>query len=153
ASGPWNTAGVGNLDNRTVAITATLFAANPGTGLERLNRTDAQWLQATGRLQNGADFNVATHDVNSGTLNVAANNVGLDPSFAVGENDDNNGNAANGGTARVRIGPDIRFSNKTSGGSQLRPTVQNSRMSIGHLSMSDAIGSTKNSASRPLRAL
>src|SRR5882724_2857280 len=103
AVGEWNNAAIGNLDNRTVAITATLFVANPGTGLERLNRSDAQWLQATGRLANGADFNVVTRDVNSGTLNVASANVGLDPSFAVGENDDNNGNAADGGTAKVRI--------------------------------------------------
>jgi hypothetical protein len=153
SAGDWNTAGLGNLDNRTVAITATLMVANPGTGLERLNRSDAQWLHATGRLANGADFNMTTRDVNSGTLNVAATNVGLDSSFAVGENDDNNGNAADGGTTKVRIGPGIRFSNKTSGGSQLRPTVQNARMSIGHLSMSDAIGVTKNSVTRLLRAL
>ena len=153
AAGAWNTATIGNIDSRTVAITATLFVANPGTGLERLNRSDAQWLQATGRLANGADFNVTTRDVNSGTLNVASNNVGLDPSFTVGENDDNNGNAADGGTVKVRIGPGIRFSNKTSGGSQLRPTVQNARMAIGHLSMSDSIGSTNNGLSRPLRAL
>jgi hypothetical protein len=152
-AGPWNTAGVGNLDNKTAAITATLFVANPGTGLEKLNRTDAQFLQAVGRLPNGADFNVATRDVNSGTLNVAAVNVGLDPSFAVGENDDANGNAADGGTTQVNIGAGIRFSNKTSGGSQLRPTVQNARMSLGHLSISDSIGSTKNSISRPIRAL
>jgi hypothetical protein len=65
-AGPWNTAGINNLDNRTVAITATLFAANPGTGLERVNRTDARWLQAAGRLRNGADFNAVTRDVNSG---------------------------------------------------------------------------------------
>ena len=153
AAGDWNTAAIGNLNNSTVAITATLFVANPGTGLERLNRSDAQWLQTTGRLANGADFNVTTRDVNSGTLNVAANNVGLDPSFVVGENDDNNGNAADGGTVKVRIGSGIRFSNKTAGGAQLRPTVQNARMSIGHLSMSDAIGSTKNSVTRPIRAL
>jgi hypothetical protein len=152
-SGPWNTAGIDNLDNQTVAITATLFVANPGTGLDRINRSDAQFLQAAGRLPNGADFNAATRDVNSGTLNVAALNVGLDPSFAVGENDDGNGNAADGGTTQVNIGPGIKFSNKTSGGSGVRPTVQNARMAIGHLSISDSIGSTKNSVSRPLRAL
>lgn len=152
-AGAWNTAGVGNLDNETVAITATLFVANPGTGLDKLNRSDARFLQATGRLANGADFNVATRDVNSGTLNVAALNAGLDPSFAVGENDAGNGNAADGGTTQVSIGGGITFSNKTSGGSQLRPTIQNARMAVGHLSTSDAIGSTNNGNSRPLRAL
>jgi hypothetical protein len=147
-SGAWNTAGVDNLDNETVAITATLFVANPGSGLEKLNRNDAQFLQAAGRLANGADFNVSTRDVNSGTLNVAATNVGLDSSFAVGENDNGSGT-----TAETNIGGPLKFSNKTSGGSLLRPTVQNSRMALGHLSISDSIGSTKNSVSRPIRAL
>src|SRR5258706_1510260 len=152
-TGAWNTAGIDNLDNKTVAITATLFVANPGTGLEKLNRTDAQFLQAAGRLPNGADFNVTTRDVNSGTLNVASLNAGLDPSFSVGENDGRNGHAGDGGTAQVQIGAGIKFSNKTSGGSGLRPTIQNARMAIGHLSMSDAIASTTNATARPLRAL
>jgi hypothetical protein len=150
AAGPWNNGGLDNLDNKTVAITATVFAANPGTGLERLNRTDAQFLQATGRLANGADFNVVTRDVNSGTRNVAALNVGLDPSFAVGELD-----AGTGAAAESNIGAGIRFSNKTSGGSALRPTVQNSRMALGHLSISDYknSGGGADNGSRPLRAL
>lgn len=159
-SGAWNTAGIGNLQNTTVAITATTFAANPGTGLTKLNRTDAQFLQATGRLANGADFNVVTRDVNSGTLNVAASNVGLDPSFAVGENDAGNGNAADALTAQISIGSGIKFSGKTAGGGQLRPTVQNSRMGIGHLSISDirsgnsaGTASNANAGTRPLRAL
>ncbi|MFI5379584.1 MAG: dockerin type I domain-containing protein [Tepidisphaerales bacterium] len=153
-AGPWNTAGNGNLTNTPVAVAATLFVANPGTGLEHLNRSDAQWLQATGRLANGALFEVTTRDAYSGTLNVASNNVGLDPSYCVGVNDNGNGNdPATGGTSQVRIGPDLRFSNKTSGGSGVRPTVQNARMAVGHLVLSDAIGSTKNGVARPLRAL
>src|SRR4051812_24420200 len=153
AGNPGEHGGTNNLRNNTVAITATVFAANPGTGLERLNRTDAQFLQAAGRLANGADFNVTTRDVNSGTRNVASLNVGLDPSFAVGENDAGNGNSATGGTGQVNIGPGITFSNKTAGGGQLRPVVQNARMAIGHLGMSDAIGSANNTNSRPVRAL
>src|SRR5260221_11853816 len=108
-TGAWNIAGVDNLDNKTVAITATLFVANPGTGLEKLNRADAQFLQAAGRLGNGADFNVTTRDVNSGTLNVASLNAGLDPSFAVGENDNGNGNAADRGTTQAHIRPRINI--------------------------------------------
>ena len=82
SSGVWNTAGVGNLNSKRVAITATLFTANPGTGLTHINRTDGQWLQMTGRLKNGADFNMTTRDVGSGTRNVAALNTGIDPSWA-----------------------------------------------------------------------
>jgi len=43
---------VGGLDS------ATTFAANAGTGLSKLN-TRMSGAQTTGRLRNGADFNVA----------------------------------------------------------------------------------------------
>lgn len=157
SNGTWNTAAVDNLVNKTVAVTATVLAANPGTGLTQINKTDAQWLQVAGRLQNGADFNVAQRDVNSGTRNVFALNTGVDPTWAVGENDDGNGNTGNLiGTAaeQASIGSKLRFSGKTAGGGQLRPTIQNSRMALGPLGMSDAIGSVKNNANpNPLRAL
>jgi hypothetical protein len=155
AAGPWNSGGVNNLDNHAVAVTATLFVANPGTGLDKVNRTDAQWLETTGRFSNGAAFNMTTRDVGSGTRNVAALNTGVDPTFAVGVNDDGNGNELVAGHAAAdqsNIGPAQRFSNKTAGGGQLRPTVQNNRMAVGTLSMSDALGSVQNSAT-PLRAL
>ncbi|HMB96822.1 MAG TPA: hypothetical protein VKK61_12340, partial [Tepidisphaeraceae bacterium] len=163
ASGAWNTGGVNNLTTKTVAVTATVFTANPGTGLTQINKGDAQWLQTTGRLQNGLDFNVAQRDVNSGTRNVAALNTGVDPSWAVGEDDAGNGNndPANGGSAALgtavqqsAIGQFMKFSGKTAGGGQLRPTVQNNRMAIGPLGMSDAIGAVKNNSNaNPLRAL
>jgi hypothetical protein len=168
--GAWNTAGVGNLNSTVVAQTATVYAANPGTGLEHLNRTDAQFLLATGHLQNGAAFNVTTRDLGSGTRSVSAVNAGLDPSYAVGVNDRGNGNAADGGTTQISIGsiavtgpgaqpgvtytiPGITYSNKTSGGAGLRPTVQNSRMAVGTLGMSDFISSNGQGVSRPTRAL
>jgi hypothetical protein len=171
AAGAWNTAGVGNLVSQRVAVTATTFAANPGTGLTKLNSTDAQWLQTTGRLQNGADFNVASRDVNSGTRNVAALNTGIDPSFAVGKNDAGNGyvNLIGSGIdsqSQLQIGGSTNsagvpvsggltaplFSNKSAGG-QLRSVVQNSRMGIGTLGMSDAIGTAKNGTATPIRVL
>lgn len=155
--GPWNSAGTGNLQNVVVGNTAMLLAANPGTGLERLTKSDAQWLQTTGRLANGADFNVAARDLNSGTRVSTANNTGVDPSFAVGENDEGNGQSLLAGfdaKNQASIGPALRFSNKTSGGSQLRPTIQNNRMSLGTLSLSDGRSSTlANTGSSPLRAL
>lgn len=171
AAGAWNTAGLGNLVSNRVAVTSTTFAANPGTGLTKLNSGDAQWLQTTGRLRNGADFNVASRDVGSGTRNVAASNTGIDPSFAVGENDAGNGyvnvvgsgidaqsqlqiggatNGAGAGTPGALTGQ--LFSNKSSGG-QLRGTVQNNRMGIGTLGMADVLSSSKVGASNPLRVL
>jgi hypothetical protein len=152
AAGPWNTAGIGNLHDKSVAVAAVALVANPGTGLARVNRTDATWLHTTGRLANGADFNVVTRDTYSGTINAATNNLGLDTSWAVGENDTGNGNGVNG-LLETRIGPNIKFSGKTSGGQGVNPTVQNSRMAFGHLSISDAVPSSTNSVTRPMRVL
>lgn len=169
-AGPWNTGALNNLQSTRVAVTATLFTANPGTGLLRLNSTDAQFLQTQSRLANGAEFNMTTRDLRSGTRNVAALNTGIDPSFAVGKNDAGNSNDTTAGQSandQANIGGAQNtansgapgaisaqlFSNKTSGGGSLRPTVQNNRMAIGTLGMSDAIGSTKNGTATPLRAL
>jgi hypothetical protein len=151
--GPWNTGGLTNLNSQTTAVSATLFVANPGTGLDKLDQTDADWLQTTGRLANGATFDMTTRDVNSGTRNVAALDTGIDPSFAVGVNDDGNGNNALGATSQISIGAGLRFSEKTAGGAQLRPTVQNARMAVGELSAGDANGVFNTGDSYGLRAL
>ena len=74
----------GNLTSTALAVTATTFSANPGTGLTQINQQDAQWLQTTSRLSNGAAFNFTTRDAFSGTRNVAALNTGIDPTWAVG---------------------------------------------------------------------
>ena len=152
-TGPWNTAGLGNLTTQVVASTATTFVANPGTGLTQVNRTDAQFLETTGRLANGAAFNVTTRDVNSGTRNVSALETGIDPTYAVGVNDNGNGNATDAATNQVSIGPGLRFSNKTAGGNELRPTVQAARMAVGTLSINDGSGFTLSTSANPLRAL
>ena len=150
---PWNTAGLGNLNSQLVAVTATTFVANPGTGLTQVNRTDAQWLELQSRLANGATFNMTTRDVNSGTRNVAALETGIDPTWATGMDDSGNGNAADGGSRRISIGSGLKFSNKTAGGNELRPTVESARMAVGTLSINDANGSTFQSSPNPLRAL
>ena len=169
AAGAWNTGGVHNLDSRPVAATATFYDANPGTGLQRLNSGDAQWLSSQSRLANGAAFNMSTRDVGSGTRNVSALNVGLDPSFAVGKNDAGNSNDTTLGQnsqEQINIGGAQNtadasqtgaltaqlFSNKTAG-SALRSTIQNNRMAIGTLGLSDSVPSNTNNSSTPLRAL
>ncbi len=152
---PWVTGGLANLQTNTVGVTATTFSANPGTGLTNVNTADAQFLQLTGRLKNGATFQMSTRDVNSGTRNAAATNTGIDPSWAVGLNDSGNTlvtTVAAAADAQVQINrtvttasdgtsiPNaaIRFSGKTAGG-VLRATIQNSRMGVGTLSLPDAL--------------
>jgi len=159
-TGSWNTAGLSNLNSTPVAVTATLFVANPGTGLDKLDKSDAQWLQTTGRLANGAMFNFTTRDVNSGTRNVAALAAGIDPSWAVGVNDGGDtiytatqNNQISVGTTASGTGTlSISYSGKTSG-TYLAKTVVNSRMAVGTLGLSDYMGSSGNTAQQPLRAL
>ena len=155
-SGTWTNAsdgGIGNLNTQLTAVTATVFVANPGTGLTQVDRTDADWLETSSRLANGAGFNMTTRDVNSGTRNVAALDTGVDPTYAVGKDDNGNGNLASGAYGQASIGSSLRFSNKTAGGAQLRPTVEDNRMAVGTLSINDASGSATNAKANPIRAL
>jgi hypothetical protein len=158
--GAWNSAsngGLGNLNSQLVAVTATAFVANPGTGLTQVDRTDANWLETTGHLANGVGFNMTTRDVNSGTRDVAALDTGVDPSFAVGKNDSGNGTLLSGVNPKrfdqISIGPALRFSNKTAGGAQLRPTVENNRMAVGTLSINDAGSVDQQGQVNPVTAL
>ena len=154
-NGHTSTAGVSQLISRTVAVTATAFAANPGTGLTRIDKTDAQFLDASSRLQNGLSFNMTTRDVGSGTRNVAALSIGLDPSWAGGKNDAGNGYASNNTTTQINIGPGMTFSNKSSGGKQLLPVLINNRMSVGTIGLSDVQGNAGkgNTTNNAIRAL
>ncbi|MGD0390269.1 MAG: hypothetical protein ABSC42_15090, partial [Tepidisphaeraceae bacterium] len=157
-AGTWNNAsqgGLGNLNSQLTAITATLFVANPGTGLTQLDRTDADWMETTSRFANGAGFNMTTRDVNSGTRDVSSLDTGVDPTYSVGKDDDGNGNLSIGASGEVSIGSALRFSNKTAGGAELRPTVQSNRMSIGTLSINDAqsVAFNTGSVANPIRSL
>jgi PEP-CTERM motif len=136
-SGPWNTAGAGNITSTAFAVTAVTYSANPGTGLYRIDLGDAQWLQTTGRLQNGALFNVVARTVNTGQRAVFALNTGVDPTWAVGSNDDGNSTSSTAATAQHSIGASLRFDGKTSG-SEAATTIAVSRMAVGALSVPEA---------------
>jgi hypothetical protein len=149
-TGPWNTAGSDNISSTQIAVTAVGFTANPGTGLAHLNLSDTQWLQTTGRLQNGAVFNFVARTVDTGQRIVAALNTGIDPSWAVGTNDDGNSTSSANATAQHSIGPSLRFDGKTAG-SEAAKTVGNSRMAIGVLSLPETLQYSSGAA--PLRNL
>jgi hypothetical protein len=149
-TGPWNTAGADNITSTSFAVTAVTYSANPGTGLQRLDKGDSQWLQTTGRLQNGALFNVVARTVNTGQRVVFALNTGVDPSWAVGSNDDGNSTSSANATAQHSVGPSLRFDGKTSG-SEAAATIGAGRMAVGALSVPEASGNSSNVA--PVRAL
>jgi len=162
------------LRNESLAVVPFNLVANPGTGLASVTKDDAKWLQATGRLANGANFNSVTREIGSGTRNQGANNLGLDPSWAGGERDrralasysttDVNGTtitvnvgdeadpvrSLTGSTSQDpnenRIGPTARFSDKISGSSGVRATTVASRMGVGILSGGDSRDNSNGSA-------
>lgn len=147
------------LRNESVAVVPFTISANPGTGLSKITEEDARWLQAVGRLPNGANFNSVTRDVGSGTRNQGANNLLLDPSWASGERDRLNPD----GTERSPFSfnnnddrPSLTntSADKTSGSSRLRPTVQFGRMNLGILSSGDVGGRGRGTGGiEPLRVL
>ncbi len=149
AAGPWNTAGANNIDSKQFAVTAVTYSANPGTGLHEIQGEDAKWLQATGRLANGANFNVVSRANDAGQRTVPAVSVGLDPSWAVGENDDGNTSGTAAQNAQKSVGSGIRFSGKTSG-TDARAAIAQSRLAVGALSIAEARAA---SSAAPIRVL
>jgi hypothetical protein len=197
------------IRNETLAVVPFAVVANPGTGVAKLEENEVRWLNGTGRLPNGANFNTVTREIGSGTRNQGNNNFNIDASWGGGERDrrslnpntvstyvDGTGNTqtitdVNGNPVSIRpgdemrpdldlfgvdaarpvseapkehrVGPLMRFSDKNSGGSGVRPTVVNNRMAIGpNLSVGDVgdrgrigLSGTVNSTSRtdPLRVL
>jgi hypothetical protein len=153
------------LRNTALAAVPFTISANPGTGLDSISEADARFLQAAGRLENGANFHSVTRDVGSGTRNQGSNNLNLDPSFGAGERDrvqlvdQTTGDLVVGDEANPRqnrlsadgtfdgnvqantneYGPSAiaAFADKRSGSSALRPTVLQQRMALGVLSVGD----------------
>ncbi|MCS7033417.1 MAG: hypothetical protein NZ561_05410, partial [Phycisphaerae bacterium] len=161
------------IRNETLAIVPFAVAANPGTGITKLEENDVRWLNGIGRLPNGANFNSTTREIGSGTRNQGTNNFNIDASWGGGERDrrslrstnlndvDVNNNpvtirpgdemnpnkdlfgvdaslAISEQAKEHRVGPLMRFSDKSSGGSGVRPTVVNNRMAISpNLSVGD----------------
>lgn len=171
------------LRNEALAVVPFNLVANPGTGLARLTKNEGAWLQATGRLPNGANFNVPTRDSGSGTRNQGGNNLGIDPTWGSGERDrvalasytttDPDGNtitvnpgdeadprrSLTGSTTadlnESRVSPTMRFADKTSGSTGIRTSTQAGRMSAGGILSSGDTGAFGRSATTnsPVRAL
>jgi hypothetical protein len=71
------------LRNQDVAVVPFNLVANPGTGLAEVSKEQGNWLQATGRLPNGANFNSVTREFGSGTRNQGALNLGSGPVLGI----------------------------------------------------------------------
>jgi hypothetical protein len=148
ASGPWNTAGLDNISSTPVAANAVLMAANPGTGLSRLNKSDSQWLQTTGRLANGARFDVVTRDADLGQRPTFATATGIDGTWAVGVNDGGDTTTTANANLQHSVGT-MKFSGKSSD-TEVANTIAQSRMGAGVLALTSTIAANSYA---PLRSL
>ncbi|HWL95509.1 MAG TPA: hypothetical protein VNT79_18465 [Phycisphaerae bacterium] len=88
----------------TIAYSPVVPVANRGTGLENVTFTELQYAFVTGRLPNGENLVVNCRDVGSGTRNAWSNSLGIDPSWAAGDNIGNQTTATN----QTNLGPGTR---------------------------------------------
>ncbi len=127
-------AGTAALSDLTVGIGSVSVVANPGVGLTQVTDRALQWLVVHGRWPNGTDINVVTRDTDSGTRNCINNNLRVDTSFGMGEND---GGGPGPYPDTNNLGTQIRFGDKRSN-SHMDPTVRTARYAIGYTTTSTA---------------
>ncbi len=147
-AGPWNTGGLDNLSSVPVAANAVMMAANPATGLSRLNKSDAQWIQTTGRLANGLKFNTVTRDADLGQRPAFAAATGIDGTWAVGVNDGGDTTTTANANLQHSLGT-IKYSGKSSD-TEVYNAIAQSRMGIGVLALTSTIAANSYA---PVRAL
>ena len=110
-----------------VAISPINFVANPGVGVTQLKATQLQQLYVTGRMATGENLVAVTRSILSGTRNGSMNSIGIDPSFAVGENIGNNA----AGPAAYNLGATYQPGNYDGSG-DVEAGLTNSRLGIGY---------------------
>ena len=116
-----------------VTWVAIAFVANRGTGLRDVQMSQLQTLFVTGRMPNGENLATVTRSVGSGTRNGAMNSIGVDSSWA---NGDNEGDQMTG-TGHYVLGPDHHWDN-CDGSGELQTSIQNKRLGVGYNGMPNA---------------
>lgn len=111
----------------TVAYSPVVPIANRGTGLENVTFTDLQYALVTGRMPNGENLVINCRDVGSGTRNAYSNSLGVDPSFASG---DNIGNQTTSGN-NTNLGPNTRAT-QCGSSSHSENAAQQRRLCLGY---------------------
>ena len=134
------------LGNRTIytgnpasATTNTLFdtqlsyavivpVVNQGTGITQLTMTEMRHMFVTGRTITGENLTIVTRSAGSGTRNAWSNNLGLDPSWTVGDN------VGGESTLTVNNLAGIAFTstNKNATGG-VEVTMRNARLAVAYL--------------------
>ncbi len=126
-----------------IASAPIAFMVNYGTGKQQMTYTELRHLFVTGRLPTGENLTAITRDSGSGTRNGQANALGIDPSWAAGENvgTKNDDPASPLSGDRSLVGANYLPSNKGGSGSMER-TVKNTRLGVGTTGAERGIANT-----------
>ncbi|MBB6430078.1 hypothetical protein [Algisphaera agarilytica] len=107
-------------------------------GEGEVRKTTLQHGYVTGRTETGENLGFVARDSGSGTRNGFANSIGVDPSWAGG---DNVGQKNGSGDSQFdRLGPEFQPTHK-GGSSRMEGTVQNFRLAVGYSGLADGLGS------------
>lgn len=101
--------------------------SNRGADLENAKVTELRHLFVTGRMPSGENLLAATRDSGSGTRNGGMNSLGLDPSWARGDNL----GSKNKNADYTRLGPDHQATN-SGGSSIMEAAVQRRQLAVGY---------------------
>jgi len=113
--------------------------ANQGVGLSsgNISAEQTQYLFVTGRMPSGENLAAATRDSGSGTRNAAMNTLGMDPSWARGDNFGNKFDAESDTVATTKTGKNHRINN-CGGSGIMENAVQYSRLAVGYTGLCSA---------------
>ena len=123
---------VDNPDRNTlfdtqIAWVPIAMIVNRGVGIDNIKISELQYLYVTGRMPNGMNLVAVTRDPGSGTRNGAMNSLGIDPSWARGDNVGTKYENAD----LTLLGPDYA-SNNCGGSSLMENVVQRARLGVGY---------------------
>ncbi len=138
------------LFDTQIAWTPIAVIANYGAALDSdqsgaidgtIRKTEQQHLLAAGRLPSGENLIQVTRDSGSGTRNGFSNSLGVDPSWAAGENvgvrTRNSSSALD-----TDLGPNFNPSNK-GGSSRMEETVRHARLAVGYTGLADGTSTSR----------
>ena len=116
-----------------VAWVPIAYITNQGTGLKNVTQNDLQYLYLTGRMPGGENLYACTRDSGSGTRNGAMNSLGIDPSWARGDNMGTKNSSGN-----VSYPGPVHQPTNLDGTSIMANNVTNQRLSVGYVGLTTA---------------
>ncbi len=108
---------------------------NQGTGITQLTMTEMRHMFVTGRTITGENLTIVTRSAGSGTRNAWSNNLGLDPSWTVGDNVGGESTL----TVNNNVGIAFTSTNKNATGG-VEATMRNARLAVAYLGGERGVG-------------